>query len=237
MRSVETRGSLVFLSILLVGLSSAHTETQNPYPTFSDQITIGTLTNGITLDPDTGITFSGTAERHLSMRPFLVLGKNTNPFKPTVVQYGAYSGYSLPIYASDDQELFFNEYVAGRWDGASDLSVSIIGYLASAEDVDDDFNLSLDWACQTTGSGAISNSAKTVYQVTNIATGRSAQYSMYKVDLPIDWDYPTPDLAASQIFSARLYRTAVGAGNTEMTGNFVACLVMIQYKVDKVFKA
>ena len=171
------------------------------------------------------------------MRPFLVLGKNTNPFKPTVVQYGAYSGYSLPIFAGDDQELFFNEYVAGRWDGASNLSISVIGYLSGAEDVNDDFNLTLEWACQPTGSGAISSGVTTTYQVTNIATGRAAQYSMYKVDFPVDWDLPATDLAASQIFSARLYRTAVGAGNVEMTGNFVVCLVMIQYTVDKVFKA
>lgn len=231
---------LLTLFLLLLSLHSAlaHSETLNTgNPVFSENITIGDGTNGITLDVEDGITFSGTAERHLSMRPFLVLGKNTNPFKPTVVQYGAYSGYSLPIFAADDQELFFNEYVAGRWDGSSNLTVSVIGYLSGAEDVNDDFNLSLDWACQAAGSGAISSTATTVYQVTNIAAGRAAQYSMYRVDLPIDWDLPAADMTASQIFSARLYRTAVGAGNVEMSGNFVVCLVMIQYQVDKVFKA
>ena len=113
----------------------------------------------------------------------------------------------------------------------------VIGYLSGAEDVNDDFNLSLDWSHSDPTTGALSTSVKTVYQVTNIGTGHNAQYSWFKVTLPIDWDYFTPDMAASDIFSARLYRTAVGAGNAEMTGNFVACLVMIQYEVDKVFKA
>src|SRR5512137_1233363 len=57
--------------------------------------------------------------RHLSMRPAFVAGKTTSPQKPTPVFLGAWGVYSLPIYASDNEELFWRLQVPGRWDGAS----------------------------------------------------------------------------------------------------------------------
>ena len=62
----------------------------------------------------------------LTMRPAIVAGKLTNPIKPVAVEVGAHAGYTMPIYANDNQELFFRDYIPGRWDGASDPIVSII---------------------------------------------------------------------------------------------------------------
>lgn len=229
----------IFLGNNIIGMniSNMYLDGTGNIVNFPTDINIGDSTNYTKIDTDGSITFAGTNKRHLSMRPTIVLGNVSNPIKPTIVQYGAYSGYSLPIYNSDDEELFFNEYVAGRWDGVSNLTVSVIGYLDTAETADDDFNLSLDWTNKATGSGAISNTVNKVYQVTNCPTGRNGQYSIYKIEFPIDWDLPGTDLTESDIFSARLYRTAVGVGNVEIAGEFVVCLVEIRYQVDKVFKA
>lgn len=200
----------------------------------ADGLKIGNSTNYILIDPDTGVTFTGGSYR-LSMRPYIEAGKIGAQTKPTIVDLGAVTGYSLPLYATDE-EIKFNEYIAGRWDGASNITVAVIGYLDTAETADDDFNLTLEWANHVTGSGQLSSSVNTVYQVTNCPAGRNAQYSIYKVEFPIDWDAPTPDIAASDFFAGRLYRSAVGSGNVEIAGEFVVTAIVITYEVDKVFK-
>lgn len=182
-----------------------------------------------------GIVIGGTSR--LSMRPFIEIGKIAVNSKPTIVQRGAASGYSLPIYNSDYEELFISEYIAGRWNGASDITLSIIGYLDTAEDVNDDFALQLSWANKSTGSGTWSDATNDLTVVTNIDTGRNAQYSIYKVDFTIDWDLPAVDIAASDFFAGRIRRVAVGGGNTEMSGEFVITSIVISYTVNKVFKA
>ena len=172
----------------------------------------------------------------LSMRPFIEIGKIAQNSKPTIVQRGATSGYSLPIYNSDQEELYISEYIAGRWDGASNISMSIIGYLSGAEDVGDDFSLQVSWMNKSTSSGVVQDTTTDVVVETNIDTDRNAQYSIYKVDFAIDWDLNNPDILASDYFAARIRRIAVGAGKVEMSGEFVVTMIIITYNVDKVFK-
>lgn len=183
------------------------------------------------------ITGPITTTGKLSMRPFIEIGKIAQNSKPTIVQRGATTGYSLPIYNSDQEELFISEYIAGRWDGASNISMSIIGYLASAEDVNDDFALQVSWMNKSTSSGVVQDTTTDVTVETNIDTNRSAQYSIYKVDFAIDWDLNNPDILTSDFFAARIRRVAVGAGKVEMSGEFVVTMIIITYNVDKVFKA
>lgn len=226
----------LLLSFLLIGLSSAHFETVvDGKNTFSNSL-VGTASNGISIDASSGITFTGSAKRHLSMRPYIEAGRIGANVKPTIVDLGAITGYSLPLHTTDE-EIFFNEYIAGRWDGASNITVAVIGYLDTAETANDDFNLTLEWVNKATSSGALTNSVNTVYKVTNLDSGRNAQYSIFKVELPIDWDLPITDVTASDFFSGKLYRSAVGAGNTEIDGEFVVTAIVISYQVDKVFKA
>lgn len=179
---------------------------------------------------------AANAKGRLSMRPFIEIGKIAQNSKPTIVQRGASAGYSLPIYNSDSEELFISEYIAGRWDGASDITLSIIGYLDTAEDVGDDFALQVSWVNKATSSGVLQNTTTDTTVVTNIDTSRNAQYSIYKVDFPIDWDVNNPDILASDYFAARIRRVAVGGGNVEMAGEFVITMIVITYQVDKIFK-
>ena len=173
---------------------------------------------------------------HLSMRPWIEVGKIAAKTKPEIVQVGAISGYKMILYAADE-EIFFNEYIAGRWDGASNITCSLIGYLDTAETAGDDFAISLNWTNKATGSGVISTASNNVTVVTNCTTGRTAQYSIYKVEIPIDWDLPAADVTASDFFAGRIIRTPVGAGNTEIDGSFVITEIVLTYTVDKVFKA
>lgn len=207
----------------------------NGQPRFAGGVYVGDGTNNCAVSSAGVITYTGTSKRHLSMRPFIEQGSIAGVGKPTIVTRGASKGYSLPLYAADE-ELFISEYIAGRWDGASDIVISLIGYLASAEDVDDDFALQVSWANKSTSTGIWQDTTTDVTVVTNIPDARKAQYSIYKVDFTIDWDINDPDIISNDFFAARIRRVAVGAGNTEMSGEFVITSVTIQYQVDKVYK-
>lgn len=207
-----------------------------------NKLYLGGSTNGTVVDKGGAITYVGSAKRKLSMRPTLVAPKIVKVGAdyyviPTQIDRGASSGYSLPIYAANDEELFFNEHIAGRWDGASDIVVSVIGYLSAAEDVNDDFALQLSWSNKATSSGVFPDTTTDVEVRTNIDTDRNAAMSIYKIEFTIDWDTNTPDIVASDLFCGRLRRVAVGGGYTEMSGEFVVQAIVITYVVDKVYKA
>lgn len=178
---------------------------------------------------------------HLSMRPYIEIGAVAAKAKPTIVYRGASAGYSLPIWdagTNADEQLFVSEYIAGRWDGASNIQLSIIGYLAGAEDVGDDFALQVSWMNKSTSSGVVPSSTTDVTVETNVDTDRAAQYSIYKVDFAIDWDYNDPDILASDYFAARIRRVAItpGTGKAEISGEFVVSMIIITYTVNKIFK-
>ena len=221
------------------GCTWAETYDENPvtvsdngvFSVMNGNVGIGTASPRGALDVD-GIIYNNG---HLSMRPFIEQGSVAGAGKPTIVTRGVSKGYSVPLYAADE-ELFISEYIAGRWDGASDITISIIGYLSAAEDVGDDFALQVSWANKATSSGVWQNTSTDVEVRTNIDTGRAAQYSIYKVELPIDWNVNDPDIVASDFFAARVRRIAVGGGYTEMSGEFVITSIVITYNVNKVFK-
>jgi hypothetical protein len=145
----------------------------------------------------------------------------------------------MPDYsAGNDEELYFSEYIAGRWDGASNITCSVIGYLASAETDGDDFAFQLSWANKSTASGTWSDATTDVVTETDCPTPRNAQYSIFKVEFAIDWDSPNPDILGSDVFCGRLRKVApVGGGTVPITGEFVVQAIIITYNVDKVFKA
>lgn len=199
-----------------------HTKTANPPTTTVNK-------------DDWNATHSADGTGSLTMRPSLVAGKVAEKGKPTSIDIGVHSGYSMPVYNSDDEELFFREYVAGRWDGASDITVSAIVCLAGAEDVGDKFKFQLSWENKATSSGVISTSTTDVPVETTIATSRAAQYSIYKVDFTVDWDLPNPDVVASDHMAFRLRRIA--ASSLECSNEIIVLDVIITYTVNKIYKA
>ena len=170
----------------------------------------------------------------LTIRPAIVAGKIAAQSKPTTVTVGAHTGYSLPVYNSDNEELFFRSYVPGRWDGASDITCSVICVLAGAEDVGDKFQLQVSWENKAVDSGVISTSTTDVPVETTILTDRAAQYSIYQVDFTIDWNAGTPDIVASDHMAFRLRRIA--ASELEVAAEIIILDILLTYDVDKIFK-
>ena len=183
------------------------------------------------------ITFANAAKRLLTMRPTLVAGRQGANTVPTPVDFGVHSGYSLPIFAADSEDLFFRDYVPGRWDGVTDPICYAICALNTANSVGEEFALTLEWDKDDPTVGAIDALFQTVTTQVELSAGHTAQYSLFKVALPIDASEPAVDLAPSDHIALRLYRSAVtGGGTDECEGEIIVLDVIITYTVDKVFK-
>jgi hypothetical protein len=205
---------------------------------------LGGASNYIDVAADGVLALIGTAKRHLSMRPTIMPSKVVKSgsdylIVPTMVDRGAATGYSLPIYsAGNDEEIFFSEYIAGRWDGASDIVCSVIGYIDTAETDGDDFALQLSWANKAITGGTWPSATNDVVVETDLPSPRNAQFSIFKVNFTIDWDLPATDVTSADFFAGRLRRIAVsGGGAVEMAGEFVVLAVVVSYAVDKMYKA
>ena len=147
--------------------------------------------------------------------------------KPTAVVLGAFSGYSLPVYNNDNEELFFGLKMPRRWDGTTNPVVYVMCHLASAEDVGDKFKLQLSYASKEYGAGVISNTVNDVEVETTLLTGRAAQYDTYVVAFTID----ATKLCAGCLLEARLRRIA--SAETAITGEVIVTDVYINMKRDK----
>ena len=147
--------------------------------------------------------------------------------KPTAVTLGAFSGYSLPVYNNDNEELFFGLKMPRRWDGTTNPVVYVMCHLASAEDVGDKFKLQLSYASKSYDSGVISNAVNDVEVETTLLTGRASQYDTYVVAFTID----ATKICAGCLLEARLRRIASAA--TAITGEVIITDVYINMKRDK----
>jgi len=193
------------------------------------------LSNLFSIDSSGVVTLTGTSKRHLSVRPQTSYSSIIGQGKPTAVSLGAYTGFSLPVYNSDSEELFFKvSSVPGRWDGASDIVFSARCALAGAEDVGDKFQLQLSWANKACTSGVISSSTTDVPVETTVLADRAAQYSVYNVEFTIDWDGPNPDIAVGDELAFRLRQIA--ASGSQVSNEIIVCSVLVTYQVDKMFK-
>jgi hypothetical protein len=199
----------------------------------------GSLTDHVDIT-DGVITFANAAKRLLTMRPTLYAGSVAGSGKPSSVQVGIHAGYSLPISnGADGEVLYFRDYVPGRWDGVTDPIVSVICCLDTANTAGEDFAITLMWDNNDPTTGAVSATNNVTVPIqTELTTGHTAQYSLFKVLFTVDASAgPVTALTASDHLALKLYRTAVtGVGADECEGEIVVLDVLITYTVDKVFK-
>lgn len=126
---------------------------------------------------------------------------------PTLVTRGILRGFSLPVYAADNEELFGTICVPDRWDGASDVYIHLYCWLAIAEDTKN-FKLQVSWEHYTPGADVVPATSTDVEIQT--ATGALApQFKSYKVELQLTFG----DLAADDILGIRLRRIAADAND------------------------
>lgn len=193
----------------------------------------GTEVNDIPNSTVSGpLTLAGSGLIYLRFRPVLdqdMIRKNT---KPDVVYRGLVRGFSMPIYASDAEELFFTEpYCPARWDGASDIIVRVSGYLDTANDTKR-FKLNLAWEHQTPGTDVITTSEHSDNVET--LTGAWSQYQSFYKEFTIDYNVDGADVVTKgDVINMRLRRVAKAGAEAEIAGEVVITGVTMKYRCDK----
>ena len=138
-------------------------------------------------DIDGVFTLYGNAKRGLTLRPTIDVIAQIAKSKPTQVTLGAHKLFSMPIYDSDDEQLFLGCVIPKRWDGESDITARVMCMLSGAEDVGDKFKFSLEYALAHAGHVATATTTQSLSEII-VLTDRSAQYAVYALDFTIDYD-------------------------------------------------
>lgn len=174
--------------------------------------------------------WGGSTASYLELRPDLDHTRVTGTGKPTEVFRGIFSGFSLPIYAADNEELFLNMCVPDRWDGETDILVHVDCYIDTAN-VNKKFNLQLDWEHFTPVTDIVPATSNTVTD--EIDTGAGAQYQSYRAEFTIDYDIDVGDaIVADDNIALRLIRIAATAD--EIAGEIVIEHVGVIFQRNKV---
>lgn len=202
----------------------------------SGNILLGDGTTNYTQVSTTGdITLVGSAKGLLAIRPAFVAGLIANKSKPVTVEVGAYSVYSMPIYNSDNQELFWRLHVPGRWDGITDVTYKLTCALSAAETEGDDFRFQLSWANTSPTVGAITTGVVSTTADGDCSAGHTAQYSVFQLTFTIDVSAgPVTAVALGDTLVGRLRRIA--SGGVEVSNNIYILDHVLNFTVDKVFK-
>ncbi len=166
---------------------------------------------------------------YIELRPDLDWATTIATGKPTYVKQGVFSGFSLPLYAANE-ELFTAICIPGRYDGASDPMAHVDCWLSQAEDTKN-FKLQLSWEHFTPEADVVPATMNNVEVQT--ATGAGAlQFNSYRVPFTIDYDIDTPDdLVAEDILGLRLRRIAATAN--ECDGEIVVTHLGVSFRRDK----
>ena len=182
------------------------------------------------LDSSDAVTVSGSGLVYFELRPDLDRCAIIGQGKPTRVTQGIFEGYSLPVYAADNEELYLAMCVPGRYDEASDIVVHIYCWLAGAEDTKN-FKLQLSWEHYTPGTDVVPATSNNVEVQTATGAG-AAQFQSYIVPFTIDYDIDTPDdIIGDDIIGMRLRRIAADAN--ECAGEIVINHLGIVFRRNK----
>jgi len=148
--------------------------------------------------------------------------------KPTLVNRGVYFGFSLPIYNSDDEELYACECVDTSWDGVTNPIMYIGGWIDTANTTKN-FKLQMSWSHTTMdGTNAVDNTTHDVE--TQQATGTAAQYTGFKLAFTLDW--VGQSVLVGDTIGIRIRR--IDATENEITGEFVVEGAALSYNVNKI---
>lgn len=147
-----------------------------------------------------GIILEGDSKVWLEFRPeldFDVVKKNAVPLSHT---RGIFTGFELPIYNNDDQELFFDICVPDRWDGTSMSHIHMDIFLIDAQSDGEAFKLQVFWEHYTPGVDVVPDISAP--EEIETATGDSAAFQSFQ----IHFDIPAGDMLGDDILAFRLRR-------------------------------
>ena len=192
----------------------------------------GDASNYVDIDSSGVLSLVGTAKRYYSRRPKMNVIHQIAHAVPDEVQQGVYFGYSMPVFNSDNEELYFRDRVPYRWDGASDFTFELYVWLSGGEDVGDYLKFQLSWE-HNEHEALMPSTSNDVTAEQAVLTGRNNQYDCYKLSFTIDYDIDGSgnEIMAGSNWGARLRR--VDATNPDVTNEIVACDWMLKYQIDK----
>lgn len=170
------------------------------------------------------ITTSGDGLVYIELRPDLDFETiRGNAGIPTLVTQGIFRGFSLPVYAANNEELFATICVPGRWDGASDIYIHLYCWLAAAE-VNKNFNLQVSWEHYASGGDVVPATSANVAVETAV---NAAQFQSYKAEFTLAYG----DLVTDDIIGLRVRRIA--AAGAEAVGEIVINHYGVIFRRDK----
>jgi len=165
----------------------------------------------------------------IRLRPAIDMAKIAGAGKPTIVYRGAFRGFSLPTYAADEEIFFMIPHVLSRWDGKSDFTVHIHGYLDTANTAKK-FKLQCSWNHMCPGDAVPATFNDLTDETT---TGTWAQYRSFEVTFDLDYDIDAADIIESgDVIGCRLRRLAASAD--EIAGEVVIVSIDIETHINKV---
>lgn len=170
------------------------------------------LNDVITLNEQ--LVLAGDGKVWIELRPeldFEIVKKNAVPLS---YERGLFTGFELPIWADDKEELTFEICVPDRWDGASTIHVHLDVYVIGAQDDGDAFRLKIDYEHYDGGVDIVPVTSTPIEVETE--TGASAAFQSYHVH----FDIPAGDILGDDILAFRMRRIAVVDG-IEIDGNIV----------------
>jgi len=180
------------------------------------------------------ITMSGDGKAYIIEIADLDYATTIGQGKPTQVTRGVFRGWIMPIWAADNEELFYCCPVPPQYSGDADIICVVCGYISLAEDTKK-FQLRIAWEHVTAGVDVFPATSNDVDVETD--TGAAApQFMSYRIEFTIDYDIDTPDnIAYGDGIQVRLRRIA--ATGNEIAGDFVVQAVLFKFPTDKLGEA
>lgn len=191
-----------------------------------DISTTGTISSGaITAAGAVSLTGSGKVWKQTSF--YFNFARIIGQEKPTLVNRGVFFGFSLPVYAADDEELYSCICMPGDWDGTTDPVIYLGGWLDTLNDTKK-FNLQVSVEVADYTNNAVVPATSNDYPI-ETTTGDWAAFTTFKTGFTIDAS--TIGLAAGYPLALRVRRLA--ASEAEIAGEVVIEGVLLVYVADK----
>lgn len=181
------------------------------------------------IDREEKVTLSSNATVLVEDHPRIDFSRILGTAKPTRVAQGVVTGFSFPVFNSDDEEIFLICDVPNWYNGSSDVTVHIHVYLDTAN-TSKNFNLEVAWEHYTVGTDTVPATSNSV--TTETATGTASQYQSFEVEFTIDYDIDTPDNLTSEDEIALRIRRLAASGN-EIAGEIVITQIGCVFQKDK----
>ena len=197
---------------------------------------VGDGTNQLLIGATGVVTLEGTAKRDLTLRASIDYIPIIALTKPTQVAIGIFRGFSMPIWndgVNSNEQLFFNENVPGRWDGASDIKFHVLVALASAETAGETFKFQFSW--NQVGETEVIP-ATTNGPTDEIIVVDGTQYATYMLEFTIDYNIDAEDLIIPHDDLVGRLRRVASTGD-EVDGEVIVLDWHTHYTIDKMFKA